>query len=88
MKNIQIIIKVNYSVIYTYISDILPNEGDYIKIPETFQKHKGAGVYSTEPTESAGTYKVIEPRTFLAENNKVELHVKNLNQLPIPSLNS
>jgi len=74
MKNINITIFDGDEILHEYLSDIIPEIGDSIEIPEEYQKHKSNGIYEIIKIKNSGIYDV-KKRVFVAHTNKVKIHI-------------
>tara|TARA_R100000908_G_C3649147_1_gene81735 strand:- start:173 stop:427 length:255 start_codon:yes stop_codon:yes gene_type:complete len=74
MKNINITIFKDGENIFNYVSDVIPNIGDFIEIPVEYSFHLGQDIYESKKSKLPGKFCVVE-RTFTCIKNQVALSV-------------
>jgi len=74
MKNASITIFKDGENIFNYVSDAIPNVGDFIEIPITYDVVLGQDRFESKKSKFPGKFYVIE-RTFICNKNQVALSV-------------
>ena len=74
MKNINITIFKDGTNIFNYVSDIVPNIGDFVEIPIEYSVHLGQDRFESKKSKLPGKFCVVE-RTFICDKNRVALTV-------------
>jgi len=74
MKNVNITIFKDGESIFNYVSDIVPEIGDFVEIPTEYDVHLGQDIYESKKSKFPGKFCVVE-RTFTCIKNQVALSV-------------
>ena len=74
MKNVNITIFKDGENIFNYVSDVIPNIGDFIEIPINYDVVLGQDRFESKKSKLPGKFCVVE-RTFTCIKNQVALSV-------------
>ena len=74
MKNASITIFKDGENIFNYVSDVIPNIGDFIEIPVEYSFPLGQDRFESKKSKLPGKFCVVE-RTFICNKNQVALSV-------------